>query len=63
MLLKEKGELVSNKIELASIMKKFSSTLQKKLYLKEDQGGPSIILNDVLKKIIFRLSTDKIIKT
>ena len=62
-LLKEKGELVSNKIELASIMKKFSSTLQKKLYLKEDQGGPSIILNDVLKKIIFRLSTDKIIKT
>ena len=63
MLLKEKGELVSNKIELASNMKKFSSILQKKLYLKEDQGGPSITLNDVLKKIIFHLSTDKIIKT
>ena len=44
-------------------LKKFSSILQKSLYLKEDQGGPSIILNDVLKKIIFHLSTDKIIKT
>ena len=62
-LVKEKGELVSNEIELASIMKKFSSILQKRLYLKEDQGGPSIISNDVLKKIIFHLSTDKIIKT
>ena len=63
MLLKEKRELVSNEIELASIMKKFSSILQKSSYLKEDQGGPSIILDDVLKKIIFNVSTDKIKKT
>ena len=63
MLLKEKGELVSNKIELASIMKKFSSILQKGLYLKEDKGGHSIILNDVLKNFIFHPSTDKIRKT
>ena len=52
-LFKEKGELVSNKIELASIMKKCSSILQKGLYLKEDKGGPSIILNYVLKNLFF----------
>ena len=63
MLLKEKGELISNETELASSMKKFSSILQKSLYLKEDQGGPSIIFDDVLKKIIFHLCTDKIRKT
>ena len=63
MLFKGKGELVSNKIELASIMKKFSSVLQKGLYLKEDKGGPSIILNYVLKKFICHPSTDKIRKT
>ena len=49
MLLQEKRELVSNETELASIMKKFSSILQKSLYLKEDQGGPSIILDGVLQ--------------
>ena len=63
MLLKEKGELVSNKIELTSIMKKFSSILQKGLYLTEDKGSTSIIVNGVLKKIIFHPSTDKIRKT
>ena len=62
MLLQEKRELVSNDIELASIMKKFSSILQKSLYLKEDQSGHSIILDGVLKKIIFHPSTDKIKK-
>ena len=44
-------------------MKKFSSILQKSLYLKEDEGGPYITFDDVLKKIIFHLCTDKIRKT
>ena len=52
MLLKEKGEPVSNETELASIMKKFSSLLRKSLHLKKDQGGSSIILNNVLEKFI-----------
>ena len=32
-------------------------------FLKEDQGGPPVTLNDILKKSIFHSSTDKIRKT
>ena len=32
-------------------------------FLKEDQGGPAVTLNDILKKSIFHWSIDKIRKT
>ena len=53
MLLKEKGELISDEKELASIMNKFIINITKSLNLKEDQGSPSVTLEEILKKIYF----------
>ena len=63
MLLKEKGELISDEKELASIMNKFIINITKSLNLKEDQGSPSVTLEEILKKIIFHPSIDTIRKT
>ena len=63
MLLKEKGELISDEKELASIMNKFIINITKSLNLKEDQGSPSVTLEEILKKIIFHQSIDTIRKT
>ena len=63
MLLKEKGELVSDEKQLASIMKKIFINITKSLKLKEDQGSPPVTLNGILQKIIFQSSIDKIRKT
>ena len=63
MLLKEKGKLVSDEKQLASIMNKFFNNIKKSLKLKEDQGGPPVTLNDTLKNFIFHPSIDKIRKT
>ena len=63
MLLKEKGELISDEKELVSIMNKFIINITKSLNLKEDQGSPSVTLEEILKKIIFHPSIDTIRKT
>ena len=63
MLLKEKGELVSDEKQLASIMNKFFINITKSLKLKEDLGSPPVTLNDILEKFIFHPSIDKITKT
>ena len=63
MLLKEKGKLVSDEKQLASIMNKFFNNIKKSLKLKEDQGSPPVTLNDTLKNFIFHPSIDKIRKT
>ena len=63
MLLKEKGELVSDEKQLASIMNKFFINITKSLKLKEDLGSPPVTLNDILEKFIFHPSIDKIRKT
>ena len=63
MLLKEKGELISDEKELASIMNKFIINITKSLNLKEDQGSPSVTLEEILKKNIFHPSIDTIRKT
>ena len=63
MLLKEKGELVSDEKQLASIMNKFFINITKSLKLKEDLGSPPVTLNDILEKLTFHPSTDKIRKT
>ena len=63
MLLKEKGELVSDEKQLASIMNKFFINTTKSLNIKEDQGSPPVTLNDICKKFIFHPSIDKIRKT
>ena len=63
MLLKEKGEPISDEKQLASTMNKFFINTTKSLKLKEDQGSPHITLNDILKKFIFHPSIDKIRKT
>ena len=63
MLLKEKGELISDEKELASIMNKFIINITKSLNLKEDQGSPSVTLEEILKKITFHPSIDTIRKT
>ena len=62
-LLKEKGELVSNEKQLASIMNNFFINITKSLKLKEDQGSPPVTLNDILENLIFHPSIDKIRKT
>ena len=62
MLLKEKGELVSDDRQLASIMNKFFISFTKSLKLKEEQGNP-IPLNDILEKFSFHPSIDEIRKT
>ena len=62
-LLKEKEELVSNEKQLASIMNNFFINITKSLKLKEDQGSPPVTSNDILEKLIFHLSIDKIRKT
>ena len=62
MLLKEKGELVSDEKQLASIMNRFFIIITKNVKLKEDQGSPPVTLNDILKKFIFHLSNDKVRK-
>ena len=56
MLLKEKGEPISDEKQLASTVNKFFINTTKSLKLKEDQGSPHITLNDILKKIIFHPS-------
>ena len=43
MLLKQKGELVSDEKQLVSIMNKFFINITKSLKLKEGQGSPSVI--------------------
>ena len=63
MLLKEKVELVSNEKQLASIMNKIFINITKILKLKEDLGSPPVALNDILEKLIFHPSIDKITKT
>ena len=63
MLLKEKGEFISDEKQLASIMNKFFINITKSLKLKEDQGSPPVTLNNILKKFIFHPSIDKIRKT
>ena len=63
MLLQEKGDLVSDERQLASIMNKFFINITKTLNLKEDQGSHFVTLEDILKNIIFHLSIDKITKT
>ena len=63
MLLKEKGELVSDDRQLASIMNKFFISFTKSLKLKEDQGNPPVPLNDILEKFSFHPSIDEIRKT
>ena len=60
---KEKGELVSDGKQLASITNKFFINNAKSLNLKEDQGSSPDTLEDILKKIIFQISIDKIRKT
>ena len=62
-LLKEKGELVSNEKQLASIMNNFFINITKSLKIKEDQGSPPVTLNDILENLIFHPSIDKIRKT
>ena len=63
MLLKEKGEFVSDKNQTASIMKMFFINITKGSNVKEDQCSAPITLEDILKKFIFHLSIHKIRKT
>ena len=63
MLLKVKGELVSDEKQLASIMNKFFINITKSLKLKEDLGSSPVTLNDILEKFILHPSIDKIRKT
>ena len=72
MLLKEQGELVSYKKQLASIINKFFINITKRLNLKEDhlkirsgllKGCPLVTLEDILKKFSFHPTIDKIRKT
>ena len=44
-------------------MNKFLINITKSLNLKEDQGGPHVTLEYILKKFIFHPSIDKIKKT
>ena len=53
MLLKEKGEFVSDEKQLASIMSKFSISIRKSLNLKEDGESSPVTLNDILKNLFF----------
>ena len=64
MLLKEKGELVSEENQLASIMNKFFINITKSFTLKEDQCSALVTLNDILKKLIFHrvLRLEKLMK-
>ena len=62
-LLKEKGELVSDEKQLASIMNKFFINITKSLKLKEDLGSSPVTLIDILEKFILHPSIDKIRKT
>ena len=62
MLLKEKGELVSDKKQLVSIMNKFFINITKSLHLRDNQGSPPVTLEDILKKFIYHPSIDKIRK-
>ena len=62
MLLKEKGDLVSDKKQLVSIMNKFFINITKSLHLKDDQGSLPVTLEDILKKNIFHPSIDNIRK-
>ena len=48
MLLKEKGELVLDEKQLASIMNKFFINITKSLHLKEDQVSSPAALEDIL---------------
>ena len=63
MLLKKKGELLSDEKQLASIINTFFINITKSLNLKEEQGSPLVILNDIRKKKNFHSSIDKIRKT
>ena len=63
MLLKEKGEFVSDEKQLVSIMNKLLINITKSLKLKEDLGSSPVTLNDTLEKFILIPSTDKITKT
>ena len=53
MLLKEKGKLVSDEKQLASIMNKLFINITKSLNLKEDQVSPPPTLEDILQKNVF----------
>ena len=63
MLLKEKGKLVSDEKQQASVMNKFFINITKSLKLKEDQSNAPVTLNGVFKKFIFHPSIDKTRKT
>ena len=54
MLLKEKGELMSNEKQLTSIMNKFFFNVMKSLNLKEDQGSSPVNL-EVFTRVLIRL--------
>ena len=48
MLLKEKGKLITDEKQLASIINKSFINITKNLNLKEDQGSPPVILKESL---------------
>ena len=62
MLLKEKGEIVSDDRQLTYMMNRFFISFTKSLKLKEDQGNPPLTLNDILGKFNFHPSIDEIRK-
>ena len=59
---KEKGQLASDEKQLASIMNKFFINITRSFNLREGQGSPLVILEDILQ-IIFHPSIEKIRKT
>ena len=63
MLLKEKGQLATDKKQLVSIKNKFFISVTKTLNLEKNQSTPPIALEEILKKIIFHTNIDKIRKT
>ena len=51
MLLNEKGELISDKKQLASIMNKFFISIAKSLNSTEDQSNPPVTCEGILKNL------------
>ena len=63
MLLKEKGQLATDKKQLVSIKNKFFINVTKTLNLEKNQSTPPIALEEILKKFSFHTNIDKIRKT
>ena len=53
MLLKKKGEFVSDEKQVASVMNKFFINITKSLKLKKHQGNPPVTFQDIIKKFVF----------